>query len=239
MPPILIKFKFYALIRHMKEKTANKLRKKVVETYDDIAKHFSQTRQHGWKEFETYLKHIKDGDNIIDIGCANGRLNSYLSKHKKVNYTGIDNSEELLKQAKLTSNATFIQADMLKIPLPDESFSVACAIASFHHIPGKELKNRAMREIKRVLKKDGKLIITVWNLFQAKYKKYIWQARLKALLSFGKYDFRDTYIPWGKSKIKRYYYAFTQKEIRKLLEEHGFKILEEHTGNNYTFICKK
>lgn len=128
---------------------------------------------------------------------------------------------------------------MQEIPTKDKMFDVVTAIASIHHIPTTKNRIAVIKEIKRVLKENGTAIITVWNLFQPKYKKYIWHSRLKALLSFGKYDFRDTFIPWGKYKVKRYYYAFTQNELRELLIKNGFKIIEEYKGKNFTFICKK
>lgn len=216
----------------MKQETAKKVLKKVVADYDNIADEFNQTRQHGWKEFETFLPHIKDGDHLADLGCGNGRLQDFLNKHRKLKYTGIDNSKELLKHAK----GNFVQGDLLEIPLKDQSQDVATAIASFHHIPSKELRKKSLKEIARIIKKDGKLIITVWNLFQARYKKYIWKSRIKSL--FSDYDSRDTMIPWGKSGVNRYYYAFKPAEIRQLLEVH-FEIIEEHIGNNITLICKK
>ena len=98
---------------------------------------------------------------------------------------------------------------------------------------------KAFKEIYRILKPNGLLLITAWNLFQPKYKKFIWQSRLKSVLSFGKYDPRDTFIPWGKSGVKRYYYAFTLPEIKTLLLNSGLKILEENVGNNFTFVCQK
>lgn len=236
---VLIKLRICALISHMKEETSTKLREKVIAVYDEIAQEFSQTRKHGWQEFKGFEKYIKDGDKIIDIGCGNGRFYEYISKKKKIKYMGIDNSENLINEAKKEKNAAFKKADMLEIPARDEEYDLAVLIASFHHIPGKKLRKEALREIIRVVKNKGTIIITVWNLFQPKYKKYIWQSYLKALLSFGKFDTRDTFIPWGNSKVKRYYYAFKNNELKKILENEGLKIIENKIGKNFTFICKK
>jgi hypothetical protein len=90
----------------------------------------------------------------------------------------------------------------------------------------------------RILKEKGTLIITVWNLFQPKYKKYIWKSRLRHILSFGKYDSRDTFIPWGKTGVNRYYYAFKPKEFIKLVDN-KFEIIKEIKGNNLIYICRK
>lgn len=223
----------------MNEKTAKFLLKKVIKDYSNISDSFDKTRKHSWKEFETFLKYIKTGQRIVDLGCGNGRFYEFINKHKKIKYIGIDNATPLLKKAKKSfPEITFIKGDLLKIPIENKKIDVALSIASFHHIPSKKLKDKAINEICRILKNKGILIITAWNLFQPKYEKYIWQAYLKHILSFGKYDSRDTFIPWEKSGVKRYYYAFKFEELKKLLEK-KFEILEKHKGNNFVFICRK
>ncbi len=222
----------------MNNDTAKEILRKVVKDYDKIAEEFDNTRQHNWKEFETFLPYIKDNDKIADLGCGNGRFYKYISAHKKITYTGIEKSKNLLKAAKKQNKAKFIEGDLLSLPLRENSQNVALAIASIHHIPSKKLRNQAIQEMSRILKPKGTLIITAWNLFQPKYKKYIWQSRLKSLLSLGKYDPRDTFIPWN-NKAKRYYYAFTQNELRELLTKNGFEIVKKSKGRNFTFICKK
>ncbi len=51
-----------------------------------------------------------------------------------------------------------------------------------------------------------------------------------------KLDFKDTFIPWKKrngTTINRYYHAFTIKELRKIVKEVGFKIIDvEYTKRN-------
>ncbi len=223
----------------MNKKTAKKLLKKVVEDYNSISDDFNTTRQYDWKEFESFLPHIKNNQKIADLGCGNGRFYKYINNKRDISYLGIDNSKGLLEKARKAHKAEFIEGDLLSIPLANENIDIAIAIASFHHIPSKELRVKSLKEIKRILKKDGKFILTVWNLFQPRYKKYIWQAVLRSILSLGKYDMRDTFIPWAKTGVKRYYYAFKAKELRKLLEENGFEILEEKIRRNITIICRK
>lgn len=224
----------------MQAKTAQKILKKVRRDYEEISDDFNQTRKSDWKEFNLFLDYIKNRDHLADLGCGNGRFYNFLKKHRKINYIGIDNSKALLKHArKELKEVKFVEGSLLELPLKNNSIDVAVAIASLHHIPSKKLRKKTLEEIFRVIKLNGLAIITVWNLFQAKYKKYIWKSRLRHILSLGKYDSRDTFIPWGKTGVKRYYYAFKAVELKKLLAQNNFKIIFEHIGNNITFVCKK
>ncbi len=223
----------------MKDRTAKELLNKVVEDYDNISSDFHKTRKNDWKEFHLFLDFIKDHNSVVDLGCGNGRLYNFLRKHRKIKYTGVDNSEKLLDIAKQNFKTTFIKGDLIEIPLESKSKDVVTAIASFHHLPTKTLRKTCLKEIHRILKDDGTLIMSVWNLFQKKYKKHIWKARKKHISSLGKYGPRDTFIPWSNSGVNRYYYAFKAKELRKLLEENGFKVILEHTARNILMICKK
>lgn len=223
----------------MKEKTAKELQNKVIKDYDLIADDFHKTRKFDWKEFKLFLNFIKDRQRLVDLGCGNGRFYNFLRKHRSIRYVGVDNNEKLLEKAGEAFNKKiFLRGDMTKIPLENDKFDVACVIASFHHIPSNSLRKTALEEIRRILKPNGMLIMSVWNLFQSKYKKYTLRAKIKWLLSFGKFDIRDTFIPWGDSGVKRYYYAFKPKELRKLLTKNGFEIISEHTGRNIIFIAK-
>lgn len=220
----------------MREKTAKKILAKVKKTYDEIAEDFSQTRDRAWPEFEKFSKHLKSHFEILDLGCGNGRLYQYL---KPANYLGIDSSKKLLDEArKLHPEGKFIEGDQQEIPTEDGKFNVVFSIAALHHIPSKKLRKKTISEIVRVLKKDGILILTVWNLFQKKYLKYLFKGALIWLLTLGKYDWNDTFIPWGKEKLPRYYHAFTEKELRRLLKK-DFEILELNIGNNILAICRK
>ena len=223
----------------MSKKKEQKILKKVKSDYNSISDHFDLTRKHPWKEFEAFKPYLRDDIFIADVGCGNGRFYEHLKDEGyKADYLGIDNSEKLLEIAqKKHPEAKFILGELQNIPIEDHKVDLLVEIASFHHLPNKELRNKALQEAYRVLVKGGIFIITTWNLFQKKYKKYIWKARLKSL--FSHYSPRDTFIPWSDTGIDRYYYAFTPKELQKLIENNGFKILKSAVGRNIVFICEK
>lgn len=203
--------------------------KNVKKTYDLIAKDFSKTRNTEWKEFEQFLPHIKDEQILADIGCGNGRFFKFISKHKHVLYTGVDSSKRLLKEAKRLNtkhsdkagSPKFIYGDILKIPLRPSSQDIVACIAVLHHVPTIKLHKKAVKELWKILKKKGKLFLTVWDLIKQKNCKK-----------------GDNFIPWGKEEIPRYYYAFEEKELKILLEP-KFKIIKKARNKNLTYICEK
>lgn len=219
----------------MREKKAKKVLKQVQTTYNSIASEFSQSRQFMSKDLEIFTPYLHPNQKILDLGCGNGRLVNFLEAHLKQNpsfsfeYIGIDNSEGLLEQAKKNHpNYQFTTGDQLKIPLKDNSVDLILNVRAFHHIPSKKLRLRALNEMKRVLKPNGTLIITVWNLWQKKQLKHLVKAAGRSILSLGNYSYKDTYIPWGNQKEQRYYHAFTTNELNKLVQQTGFQIQETH-----------
>lgn len=214
--------------------------KKVRTDYTLIAKEFDKTRVTEWPEFFLFLKYLKKQNKkkkiirLLDLGCGNGRLFSFL-KNEPITYVGIDNNRTILKIAKKTHPKTrFLYGDILKLPFPADSFDTVWCIAVLHHIPTKKLQLKALKEIKRVLKKNGILMITVWNLWQTRYKNYIDAKTHNAL------------IPWKKGKtVERYYFAFRENELRALLKKSGFSRLkkvvvkseQQHYQRNIAYVC--
>jgi len=122
-------------------------------------------------EKDLFSNYITRGDVVLDLGCGDGRL-FQIFRDKNIDYTGIDISEKLIKIAKRKNpNTKFIVGDALKLPFPDNSFTKVFNIAVLHHIPSKKLRLQLLSEAKRVLKPDGLLILTVWNLWDKKVLK--------------------------------------------------------------------
>lgn len=215
----------------MKNNKIQELLQKVKNDYLQIAEDFSTTRNYSWKEFEIFKKYLKKGQTVVDIGCGNGRLRSNLLNGIK--YIGVDNNQILLKEAKkLHPIEQFIKGDLLKIPLKKEIADVTFCIATLHHIPSAGLRKKAVSELKRITKKNGLVMITTWNLWQKKY----WKSFLKTI--FHEYEWNDVFIPWA-NKVKRYYHAFTARELKKLLASE-FEIIEFFkSDHNFCAICRK
>ncbi len=209
----------------MRKDTAKKLLKFSEEEYDTYAREFSDCRLFFWRELEHLNKFIKNGDNILDIGCGNGRLLN-LFENKDIDYTGIDSSKELIEIAKKNygKQRNFIHANALSLPFQDKTFDMVFSIAVLHHVPSKKFRACFVSEANRVLKPKGTLILTVWNIWQWRFLKTHIIHVIKKITGRSDLDLGDTIISFGQKKRQRYVHAFTRRSLRRLLEKNGFTV---------------
>jgi len=209
----------------MRKKTADQIRQDVVKSYGAIAGEFDQSRVRPWPEFEGFSTYIRSGDKVLDLGCGNGRLFEIL-KSKKVDYLGVDNNSALIEKARLRfPEAEFQLCDMVDLDLPNQCFDAVFSVAAFHHIPGSALRTKAIRQIRRVLKDRGVLILTSWNLFQWRYARVWAHSILSFIFHFGfRCAWNDLWIAWGNFPLKRYYHAFLPKELLGYFSENEWAI---------------
>ena len=99
---------------------------------------------------------------VLDAGCGEGHLISRLHKaNSSNNYYGADVTVIALDRARQRCPfARVEQGDISNLNFPDEFFDVVTITEVLEHIIDYE---NVVRELKRVLKKDGVLIITFPN----------------------------------------------------------------------------
>jgi ubiquinone/menaquinone biosynthesis C-methylase UbiE len=104
---------------------------------------------------------IKPGYHVLDIGSGTGVLLPFLTIElgSKGRIIALDFSADMLVQAQAKSFPPivgFAQADVLAIPLADVSVDLAICNSVFPHFRD---KGRALKEIARVLKNNGRVVI--------------------------------------------------------------------------------
>ena len=115
----------------------------------------------------------KDGDRILDVGTGRGLLAIGFAKaisHGEI--VGIDvwssfaltgnKPENAWKNAEIEGvkdKVKFETASATNIPYPDEYFNIVVASFVIHVIKGKQAREKALKEMVRVLKKGGKFAI--------------------------------------------------------------------------------
>ncbi|MHB8087217.1 MAG: class I SAM-dependent methyltransferase [Anaerolineaceae bacterium] len=98
---------------------------------------------------------------VCDMGCGPGQVGAWLNEHCGVKgVIGIDLSPRFIEEAhKLHPQIGFVQGDMLDLEQPDNSWAGVVAFYSLIHIPHDQIVD-ALKEIKRVLKPGGLLLLT-------------------------------------------------------------------------------
>lgn len=229
---------------NMDKQTQNELLEVVRRNYREIADDFSETRRkYSWPEVVKLAEAVKDGDRVLDVGCGNGRLLEVF-KDKTVDYLGVDASADLLEiAAKQYQEYKFVAGDILRLgEIPDIEFDFVFCLAVMHHLPGRELRVAALKQLKNKIKKDGKIILTVWNLWsRKKYRRLIWKFVLLKLIKKNKMDFSDIVFDWkNEGGRTRYYHAFRKRELKKAIKGADMKIVRLYKDRyNYYAILKK
>ena len=199
------------------------IKKDLQGVYNSISHDFSNTRAIPWEELAVFLPQLKDGAQILDLGCGNGRLLKVLEQSgKPYNYLGVDFSQELVKEAKQKfPTREFMVADMSQLDFPEKSFDAICLIASFHHLSDKKERLDLLKKIHFWLKPGGVLFMTNWYLWQNKYLKYFFKnfSQKRSLNDF----FIPYKLPNSQKVYWRYYHHFTQRELKQLLLASGFQ----------------
>lgn len=216
----------------MKEKTAKEILEKTKKDYNLIAHGFSESRKGLWPELLYFKNYINPGDKILDLGCGNGRLRA-LFKDMRVEYTGLDSSDKLIKLAKedeklRLQKQRFIVGDALDLPFKSPKFDIVFSIAVAHHIPSKNLRLKFLKEVRRVLKPEGISIVLIWNLWRKKFMKYHIKSFVLKVLGKEKLGYKDIFYPWKNNKgevmAKRFLHCFTKKELVDLVRGAGLEV---------------
>jgi SAM-dependent methyltransferase len=96
---------------------------------------------------------------ICDMGCGPGQIARYLHR-QSVKTLGVDLSPRMIAEAqRLNPDIHFHQGDMLCLPDADNSWGGIAAFYCIIHIPREQIVD-ALREMKRVLKPGGLLLLT-------------------------------------------------------------------------------
>ncbi|MDD2889464.1 MAG: class I SAM-dependent methyltransferase [bacterium] len=186
-------------------------------TKEDISKLYSKDYYYGNEknrrfqeiiEFFIYLTHLrlskeisslrKDKGKILDIGCGKGW---FLAGCRALDWEtyGTEITSSTSDFAAKELHLDVLSKDISECNFPDSYFDITTCLHSFEHLPQPV---ETLKEIRRILKKDGLLLLTLPNIdsFQFKISKYLW-------FHLG--------IPY-------HYYNYSTKNISTLLKKAGF-----------------
>ena len=163
----------------------------------------------------------KDAKRILDVGCSSGIITVEIAKNLPQSQTvGLDSYKDVIVFARSKyPHIDFVIADAHRIPFKNKSFDLVICTETLEHVLDPQ---RVLLEIKRVLKKRGKAIIS---------------------MDSGSFLFKTVWYFWTKTKGKvwdnAHLHEFNAQVLENLIRKSGFKIrkkLSSHLGMAVTFL---
>lgn len=160
----------------------------------------------------------------LDVGCASGFMIGEIAKTYPTSlYFGIDVYDKAIISAKKNYPLIkFKTASAEKLPFKNNSFGLILFYETVEHV---ENPSACLKEIKRVLKKNGALILA---------------------MDSGSFLFRIVWFLWENTKGKvwkdAHLHPFHHKELEELIKKAGFKIdkkIFSFLGMEVTFVLRK
>lgn len=169
-----------------------------IERIFDELKHKPLDRQ----LLDRFAASVQNLGPVCDLGCGPGHVARYLSE-RQVQVCGVDLSPEMVKHAQsLNPGIEFRQGNMLSLEIEDGAWGGIAAFYSIIHIPRSEVV-RALREMKRVLRPEGCL-----------------------LMAFHIGDDTIHLEEWWGQKVSVDFFFFRPDEMAENLKAAGFEIKE-------------
>lgn len=105
---------------------------------------------------DSVLKNQIGVGKILDVGCGTGGLTKYLEKYGEV--VGVDSSKTAIKLTK-SRGVKVVEGEVELLPFSDNEFDLVCIFDVLYH-ERVGFVDRALRELYRVVKPGGYLLIT-------------------------------------------------------------------------------
>ena len=114
-----------------------------------------------YRMLSEWVNQLQDSE-VLEIGCGQGICSEHLDLIHH-NYTGIDPSPFLIERALQlysTKNRRFTLANTYALPFADQKFAGAFSVSVWHLLAN---LNQAAKELKRILKSNGRFLIITAN----------------------------------------------------------------------------
>lgn len=200
----------------------NSPKQMVEEGYDCISDQYAEWSSKAQKAerarcIAALLRALPQNTDLLDLGCGTG-VPSTKMLAERFSVTGVDISAESIRRSRQNvPTARFIQADMVKLNLPPDSFDVVTAFYSIFHIPRRE-QSLLLNKIVLWLRCGGLFVANVGATSMRAFVEQKWMG------------------------IPMYWSSFDAETNKRLLEKTGMKVIraqemrEKTLGKWNTFL---
>ena len=174
------------------------------EFYDKNYLQFSDTRFCLWDALDNFSKQFCVKSLVLDAGCGNGKNIKYMKS--KCNVIGFDICKkfvELCQQYKYN----VIESDILDTPFDSNLFDFIYCIAVIHHFDKESDRLDAIKELVRILKPNGKILISMWAYESDEYS------------SKKNFVIGDNLVSFGKTNSMRYFYIYDKTNLESFCQK--------------------
>ncbi len=193
---------------------------------------------------------IKPEDRILDLCCGQGRHSLELASRGFVNVEGLDRSRYLIQKAKKESEkrvlgVKFREGDARKLPYKTDTFDAVVILGnSFGYFESEDEDLKVLREVLRVLKPWGKVLLDVADgeYLKSNLQNRSWEwvdnrffvCRERSLSSDGERIItREIIAHKEKGIIADQFYAvrlYNRDKLEELLKKAGFDDVEVYSS---------
>ena len=206
----------------MNSATAQRLIQLNREFYNRFGGSFSATRQRLQPGVKKILETIREDDSVLDLGCGNGHfLRELIRRGHQAPLLGLDFSLPLLRDAESTLGVEFREVDLTKLSAFSGQllavsglWSVVTMFATLHHIPSQAIRLDILRTVKKLLKPNGKFILSNWQFLNSEKLKARIQPWSRVGLAEADVDEGDYLLDWRNGgEGLRYAHHFSAEEL--------------------------
>ncbi len=202
----------------------------VASKYDVMNDLMSMGLHRAWKAYTVMVANLKPGDQVLDIAGGTGDMaQAFAAKvgstgtvvHTDINLAMLRQGRDRLTDEGLLLPTTVCDAEQL--PFPDQHFNLVCVAFGLRNMTHKD---RALREMARVLKPGGKLLVLEFSKVAPPLSKvYDWYS-FQVLPRLGK-------MVAGDDASYRYLAESIrmhpdQSTLKALMQESGFAHVDIH-----------
>jgi SAM-dependent methyltransferase len=209
--------------------------------YDRFGKSFSLTRHRLQPGVKKIMKALRGDESVLDLGCGNGQFLLELSERgHRGPLLGVDFSLPLLGEAQGRSHKASMEfremdvtrlSDHLEIFIdpvaPAGGWEVITLFAVLHHIPSSGLRTALLQVVRRLIKDNGRVILSNWQFLHSARLRSRIQPWERAGLSKAEVDEGDYLLDWRSGgKGLRYVHHFSAEELSGLAAQAGMRVSE-------------